>query len=203
VRQLLDEHGLTKTQIMASNELDEYLIADLKQQGAKIGVWGVGTHLVTGKGQPALDGVYKLSAIQDAQGKWDYRLKLSNQTIKVTTPGILQVRRFFDGDFYAGDAVYDELLGIKAPYRAIDLQDPNHQLELSSNAEWNDLLVPIFHRGKCVYHSPSLSQMQARTQRELARLPVSMERFTHPEPYFTGLEEGLYRKKLELIRKKR
>ena len=85
---------------MASNELDEYLIRDLKQQGAKINVWGVGTNLVTGKEQPALDGIYKLSAIEDEEGRWQPRLKLSEQTAKVTNPGVLQVRRYFDGTFY-------------------------------------------------------------------------------------------------------
>lgn len=202
VRRLLDAQGFFKTQIMASNELDEYLIRDLKQQGAKITVWGVGTHLVTGKGQAALDGIYKLSAIQNGQGVWEYRMKLSDQTAKVTHPGILQVRRFFDGAFYLGDAVYDELLGIKTPYRVIDGQDPNQQISPSSKAEWKDLLVPIFRKGRCVYSSPSLAQIQAHAKQELARLPAAMGRFTHPQPYFTGLEQALYKKKLELIRKK-
>lgn len=202
VRRLLDEQGFFKTQIMASNELDEYLIRDLKQQGAKITVWGVGTHLVTGKGQAALDGIYKLSAIQDGQGQWQYRMKLSDQTAKVTHPGILQVRRFFDGDFYLADAVYDELLGIKASCRIIDTQDPNQQVCPSSKAEWKDLLVPVFRKGKCVYSSPSISAIQAHARQDLSRLPAAMGRFTHPQPYFTGLEQELYKKKLELIRKK-
>lgn len=201
VRKLLDQEGFSKTHIMASNDLDEYLIRDLKQQGAKITVWGVGTNLVTGKDQPALDGVYKLAAIQNAKGEWTHRLKLSEQTAKTTNPGILQVRRFFDGHFYVGDAIYDELTGIKQPCTIIDPHDPNHQKVESGH--FNDLLVPIFRRGKLVYHSPSIQEMQAHTKNEMARLSPAMERFTNPQPYLAGLEKGLFQKKLEMIRKLR
>lgn len=201
VRKLLDKEGFSKTEIMASNELDEYLIRDLKQQGAKITIWGVGTNLVTGKDQPALDGVYKLAAIQNEKGEWQHRLKLSEQTAKVTNPGILQVRRFFDGQFYTADAIYDELIGIKDPCTIIDSQDPNHQVIGTKHAM--DLLVPIFRKGKLVYKSPTLHDMQKHTKQELSRLPVAMERFTNPQPYFAGLEKSLYQKKLEMIRKLR
>lgn len=201
VRKLLDQEGFPKTQIMASNELDEYLIRDLKQQGAKITVWGVGTNLVTGKDQPALDGVYKLAAIQDEKGVWVHKLKLSEQTAKVTNPGILQVRRFFDGHFYVGDAIYDELIGIQEPCTIVDQHDPNTQLTPKSHH--TDLLVPIFRKGKLVYRSPSIQEMQRQAKQELLRLPPAMERFINPQPYLAGLEKSLYQKKLEMIRKLR
>lgn len=201
IRKLLDQSGFSKTEIMASNELDEYLIRDLKQQGARINVWGVGTHLVTGKDQPALDGVYKLSAIQDEKGEWVHRLKLSDHTAKVTNPGILQVRRFFDGHFYTADAIYDELMGIEEPCTIIDAHDPNVQMQGIGFS--SDLLIPIFRKGKRVYEPPSIQEMQAHAKNELSRLPPNMERFTNPEPYPTGLEKKLYQKKLELIRKYR
>lgn len=201
IRKLLDREGFTKTQIMASNELDEYLIRDLKQQGAKINIWGVGTNLVTGKDQPALDGVYKLAAVQNEKGEWVHKLKLSEQTAKVTNPGILQVRRFFDGQFYTGDAIYDELTGIEEPCTIVSSQDPNIQMEGKSHFE--DLLVPIFRKGKLVYRSPTIFEMQAHGKKDLARLPPSMERFTNPQPYLAGLEKRLYQKKLEMIRKLR
>jgi nicotinate phosphoribosyltransferase len=201
IRKLLDQAGFPKAKIMASNELDEYLIRDLKQQGAKINVWGVGTNLVTGKDQPALDGVYKLSAIQDEKGAWQYRIKLSDQTAKVTLPGLLQVRRFFDGQFYLADAIYDEWLGITDSCTTIHPVDPNEQMTLQGAHE--DLLVPIFRKGKLVYSSPSLQEMQAHAKRELSRLHPSMGRFTNPQPYLAGLEKKLYQKKLELIRKYR
>ncbi len=198
IRALLDSAGFTETKIMASNELDEHLIHDLKRQGARIDIWGVGTHLVTGKDQPALDGVYKLSAIQNERGEWVYKLKLSDQTAKVTNPGCLQVRRFFDGLFYTGDAIYDEFLGIEDPVTILHPQDPNRQMQGKGNKM--DLLVPIFRKGKLVYSPPSLQAIQAHAKRELTRLPPSMERFINPEPYLAGLEKKLYQKKLELMR---
>lgn len=198
IRKLLDEAGFQKTKIMASNELDEYLIQDLKAQGAKINVWGVGTNLVTAKGQSALDGVYKLSAIQDDQGAWVHKLKLSEQTAKVTNPGILQLRRFFDGTFYIGDAIYDELLTIKQPCSIINQYDPNNQMD--ADTPFEDLLVPIFRKGKLVYQSPSIQNMQVHAKKELARLPTAVLRFTNPQPYFVGLEKRLYQKKLERVR---
>lgn len=201
IRKLLDEAGLKKASIMASNELDEYLIRDLKQQGAKINVWGVGTNLVTGKDQPALDGVYKLAAIQNEKGEWIHKIKLSEQTAKVTNPGILQIRRYFDGQFYTGDAIYDELIGINDPAIIIDSQDPNRQIHAAGHSA--DLLIPIFRKGKAVYTAPSLFESQAHAKRELSRLLPSMERFTNPQPYLAGLEKNLYQKKMEMIRKVR
>ena len=199
IRKILDREGFSQTEIMASNELDEYLIRDLKQQGAKITLWGVGTNLVTGRDQPALDGVYKLSAIQNSQGVWDHRIKLSEQTAKVTNPGCLQVRRYYDGEKYFGDAIWDELLGVEAPMDAIDISDPNTMQRFERNGK--DLLVPIFRKGKLVYHIPSLVSMQRHTKEELSRLPSSMTRLTNPQLYFVGMEKNLYRKKLDLIQK--
>ncbi len=201
IRKILDEASFYKTQIMASNELDEYLIRDLKQQGARIDVWGVGTHLVTGKDQPALDGVYKLSAIQDSKGNWQDRLKLSEQSAKSTNPGILQIRRFFDGHFYSGDAIYDETMGIEKKCTAINPIDPNNQIEC--NGEHEDLLKPIMRKGELVYYLPSLPEIQSHTLRELQRLPPEMERIVNPQPYFFGLEKAYYQKKLKLIRQLR
>jgi nicotinate phosphoribosyltransferase len=201
VRKILDEASFYKTQIMASNELDEYLIRDLKLQGARIDVWGVGTNLVTGKDQPALDGVYKLSAIQDAKGRWQDRLKLSEQTVKVTNPGFLQIRRYFDGQFYSGDAIYDETMGINASCTSINPFDPNDQKELKGEHE--DLLKPIIRNGDLVYSLPSLQAIQSHTLCELRRLSPVMERFMNPQPYFFGLEKNYYQKKMKLIQQLR
>ena len=200
IRKLLDAEGFQSTQIMASNELDEYLIRDLKQQGAKIGVWGVGTHLVTGKEQPALDGVYKLSAIQDEKGQWQYKLKTSEQTAKVTNPGILQVRRYFDGVFYSADAIYDELIGIPDPCVAMNYYDSNDHSSFETSKS-KDVLVPIFRAGELVYDCPTLEAIKSLTNLELSRLPASVKRFVNPQPYFVGLEKNLLQKKLELIQK--
>lgn len=199
IRKILDAAGLNATKIMASNELDEYLIRDLKQQGARIDLWGVGTNLVTGKDQPALDGVYKLSAIRDSQNRWQDRLKLSEQTAKVTNPGILQVRRFFDGEYYVGDAIYDENLGISESCRAVDQNDPSNLIEFKEEKS-EDLLKPILRKGKLVSNLPSLEEIQIHAREELKRLHPATKRFINPQPYPFGLEEKLYQKKMELIR---
>ena len=201
VRKILDAGGFSKAKIMASNELDEYLIRDLKQQGAKIDLWGVGTHLVTGKDQPALDGIYKLSAIQDENGKWVHKLKLSEQMAKVTDPGILQVRRFFDGQFYTADAIYDELIGMPGEGNIVSRRYPSEVLRVKGH--FLDLLVPIFKKGKRVYSHLHLREIQKQAKKELSRLPSSMERLVNPASYFVGLEQKLYEKKIELIRKRR
>lgn len=200
IRAILDGAGYFQTKIMASNELDEYLIRDLKQQGARIDIWGVGTNLVTGKEQPALDGVYKLSALQNERGEWQPKLKVSEQTAKSTTPGMLQVRRYFKGPFYAGDIVYDELDGFSEPLSGIDHFDPNRR-ETFAGLAYEELLKPIFRGGRRVYRLPPLQGIRSKAARELERLPASMERFTNPQPYFSGLERGLYQKKLALIAK--
>ncbi len=108
-RKLLDEAGFTDASIVASNDLDEKLIESLKHQGAKISIWGVGTKLVTAYDQPALGGVYKLGAIQDSDGRWVPKIKLSEQLIKTSTPGILQVRRYFHQGCMAADRIWNEL----------------------------------------------------------------------------------------------
>ena len=107
-RKILDEAGFPDAAIMASNELDEHIIASLKGQGARIGVRGVGTRLVTGHEQATMGGVYKLAAVRQPGGAWEYKMKLSEQAEKVSNPGIQQVRRFRqDGEFLA-DMIYDE-----------------------------------------------------------------------------------------------
>jgi nicotinate phosphoribosyltransferase len=198
IRKILDREGFFTTQIMASNELDEYLIRDLKQQGAQITVWGVGTHLVTGKGEAALDGIYKLSAIQDKKKNWHYKLKVSETTAKVTNPGILQVRRWFDGTHYCGDAIYDELLGMHSSNIAVGIVDPNREASLE-HGKFQDLLIPIFRKGELVYNTPSLQQIQTYAKEELSRLPDSVKRFANPQLYFVGLDKRLHAKKIALI----
>lgn len=107
-REMLDDAGLRDVPILASNELDEHIVASLKEQGARIDVWGVGTKLVTADGQPALGGVYKLSATRRPGEAWRRRLKVTESSAKATDPGILQVRRFFDeSGAPAGDMIYD------------------------------------------------------------------------------------------------
>ena len=111
-RGILDQAGFNTTQIVASNDLDEHVIASLNEQGAMIDLWGVGTKLVTAFDQPALGGVYKLGAIRPGIGPWQKKVKLSEQAVKVSNPGSLQVRRFEDQKEYLADMIYDELDGV-------------------------------------------------------------------------------------------
>src|SRR5581483_8788430 len=107
-RRMLDEAGFPNALIAASNELDEQVITSLKDQGAAINLWGVGTRLITAYDQPALGGVYKLSAVRSPGAEWKPKVKLSEQAIKVSTPGVLNVRRFVKNGEAIGDMIWDQ-----------------------------------------------------------------------------------------------
>ncbi|MEA2709767.1 MAG: nicotinate phosphoribosyltransferase [Phycisphaerales bacterium] len=200
-RKLLDAAGFPKAQILASNDLDEHLIADLKQQGATIAVWGVGTRLVTAYDQPALGGVYKLSALRDAADKqWRHEIKLSEQAAKISVPGILQVRRFKDSDGkFTADAIYDELTGIGGACTIVDPLDMTRRKTIDPGTHHEDLLVPIFRDGKIVYDPPPLAQMRQRTLDQLAALHPTVRRFNNPHRYPAGLEEKLFDLRTRLV----
>jgi nicotinate phosphoribosyltransferase len=200
VRKLLDESGFPQVKIMASNELDEWIISDLKHQGSTINAWGVGTHLVTGKDQPALDGVYKLSAIRDEQGRWQYKIKISEQLTKVTNPGLSQVRRYFDQSGYLSDMIYDIHSDLLPAPQCVDPFDPEHCQTFSQEIKYKDLLIPILRKGSRIYSSPSLDQIREKTIHELSQFHPEMRRFLNPQPYFVGLEKSLYELKFRLIR---
>ena len=200
-RKMLDKAGFTKAKIMASNELDEYLIQDLKRQGAQITIWGVGTNLVTGKEQPALDGVYKLSALKDEAGNWEYKFKISDQLAKVTNPGIHQVRRYYNESGNIADMIYDVGIGVPSKPVIQDFVDPTVKKEVSPKWKHRDLLVPMVRKGKSVYAIPSLKKMQANTNEELSNLSLETRRLINPEPYFVGLEKGLYEQKIAMIKR--
>ena len=146
-RRILDQAGFHTTQILASNDLDEHVIASLNEQGALIDIWGVGTKLVTAFDQPALGGVYKLGAIRSGNGLWQKKIKLSEQAVKVSNPGSLQVRRFEDQKEYLADMIYDELDGIPPGRTIVDIADVTIHKKIPSSAKYHDLLVPIFRRG--------------------------------------------------------
>lgn len=199
VRKILDEEGFPEAKIMVSNELNEQIIADLKHQGALIDIWAVGTNLVTAKGQPALDGVYKLSAVQDKHKNWLYRLKISEQVIKTTNPGISQVRRFYNGQGYIADMLYDEIMGCGKTPTIVHHTNPGELIHVKSSWKYEDLLKPMMRKGKIVYHSPSLEKMREKTNLELNKFDPSMRRFLNPQLFFAGMEKSLYEKKLAMI----
>ncbi|MCB9735469.1 MAG: nicotinate phosphoribosyltransferase [Deltaproteobacteria bacterium] len=198
-RKILDEGGFPGAAIVASNDLDEVLVESLKHQGAPISVWGVGTKLVTAYDQPALGGVYKLSAWRDGGAPWRYSIKLSEQAIKVSTPGMLNIRRFEEAGVYVADCVYDELLGLPQPCVIIDPADGTRRKVLTPANPSEQLLVPIFRGGSLVYERPTLDEIRARREAQLAKVHAGIKRFHYPHQYPVGLEAGLYELKQELV----
>lgn len=195
-RALLDEAGFAQTQIIASNSLDEYVIDQLKAQGAQISVWGVGTHLATAYDQPALDGVYKLSALRDDQGKWEYKLKVSNTAVKISNPGIHQVRRFIREGRQLMDVIYDVELGISAKNPSLtSLEAPHQTWQVGDFDESIDLLQPVFRQGKFVNLQQPIQEV-----RQFAMQQVDQFRKAYPNgTYLVGLENHLHDLKQQLI----
>ena len=198
-RKILDAGGFPDAKVFASNNLDENIIASLKQQRAQIAVWGVGTKLATAYDQPALGGVYKLSASKRG-GTWKDCIKISEQAFKVNTPGIHQVRRFFDGKHFSGDLIFDERSTPK--HCLVDANDQTRIKNLTADT-FEDLLVPIFREGKLGYDRPSLEQIRERRQNDLENLHPSILRFLNPHEYPVGLDEKLDTHKRELMREVR
>lgn len=183
-RLMLDAAGLTKTQILASGDLDEYSIAQYKAQDAKIDIWGVGTRLVTAYDQPALDMVYKLAAIKNKSGHWDYKIKISDSIAKATLSGILQVRRYFSGQKYLGDVLYDVEMG---------LNNCDIPFETKQSIE---LLQPIFQYGNCVYQQPNLPEIRTFCRQQLAHFLATYQKISYPliiEPQLEKLKRLLSR----------
>lgn len=215
-RRILDEAGLHATRILASGDLDEYLIAELKRRGAPIDTWGVGTRLATAYDQPALGGVYKLAAIRPPGGAWQQRVKISDDPVKSTIPGVQQVRRFRHGGVPVCDLVWNMLdyeppaaVPVHAPLAAlalpdgpgqmVDLRHPQHVLPVPEG-QAEDLLVPVFRQGRAVYAPPPASAARERTLQELARLPEGVKRLTNADAYPVYLDRKLYELREQLRR---
>jgi nicotinate phosphoribosyltransferase len=197
-RKLLDEAGFSDAKIVASNDLDENLIGAIQEQGARIDAWGVGTKLVTAYDQPALGGVYKLGASRDERGAWQDAIKLSEQPIKISNPGILQVRRLRHGGELAGDVIYDSEHGIAEPYLLHDIEDPLRPAWEPVYDSVEDLLVTIIERGS-PRTAPDIETARRRAAADLASLSVRTRRFVNPQPYPVGLDAHVHRRKRELI----
>lgn len=202
-RQLLDDAGFPRTVIVASNDLDEHIIASLKQQGAKIGLWGVGTKLVTAFDQPALGGVYKLAAVRESGGPWQHKVKLSEQAIKVSNPGLQQVRRFARHGEFIGDMIYNECAPPTGPRVIVDPNNATRRKAIPADATAEELLVPVFRGGALVYDVPAATAIRARAQEQLRQLHAGIKRLLNPHEYPVGLEAGLFDLKTELIFKNR
>ena len=198
-RKLLDEAQFEKTGILASNSLDENVIHDLKQKGAMISSWGVGTHLATAYDYPALDGVYKLSALRNTKGEWEYKLKLSEDSIKTSNPGRHQVRRFFCNEKYVMDVIYDLALGISDTADAMLLDDPKHIKKLDDIDAFVDLLIPVFREGHLVLEKKSIHEIRKKAVEEAE----NFYKIHGENPYPVGLEKKLHDLKEKLTRELR
>jgi nicotinate phosphoribosyltransferase len=198
-RRLLDDAGFQQAVIVASNDLDENIIASLKQQGAKIAVWGVGTKLVTAYDQPALGGVYKMSAVKPSGGSWQHKVKVSEQTIKVSSPGLLQIRRYMENGAAVADMIYDELTGIAPTPAIVDPLDATRQRRIKTETAGEDLLQTVMREGEVVYEYPPLTDIRERTQSQLGMLHPGIRRLVNPHEYPVGLEHDLHRLKTRLV----
>ncbi len=198
-RRLLDDAGFTNALIVASNDLDEHEIVKLKQRGATIAVWGVGTNLVTARDQPALGGVYKLGAIQDECGTWQPRIKLSEMPIKTSTPGIQQVRRYRCGQRMVGDILFSELIGPPATPRGESFAGDLIELPAGDDVVHEDLLKPVMREGKLVLSQPSLGDIRRHALAERDSLPPRTRRLVRPATYLVGLETRLAEQKRSMI----
>ncbi|MEE0448501.1 MAG: nicotinate phosphoribosyltransferase, partial [Collinsella sp.] len=201
-----DAEGLPYVGISVSNDLDEYTIQSLLDQGAPIDSFGVGTKLATCYDQPALGGVYKLSARRASEADpWTPVVKLSEQPYKRTIPGVQRVRRYYDG--FGGpvcDMIYDEdHLAGEGAARGNTLVAVNDAALVTdvSELEYRELLVPIVRNGSAVASRESIEDARDRCAWALDHLDAAFKRFLYPQTYVVGMEQGLAQVRDELVRK--
>ena len=201
VRKILDEAGFEDCKIVASNSLDEYIIRDLILQGAKVDSFGVGENLITSRSEPVFGGVYKLCAVKEGD-EYAPRIKISESVEKVTTPGFKKLYRLYDKETGKAAAdyitLYDEVVDDSQPLTLFDPKDIWKTKELT-NYKAVDLLEPIYEKGKRVYESPSLVEIQAFCKQELDNMWDEIKRFENPHRYYVDLSEKLWTLKTILL----
>jgi nicotinate phosphoribosyltransferase len=203
-RVMLDEAGFEDAIISASNDLDEYLIESLKLQGCRITSWGVGTNLITSKDNPAFGGVYKLAAVMGEDGKFIPKIKLSENSEKVTNPGNKKIYRVYDK---GTKKIRADLICLEEETVTEDeelmLFDPNEPwkktLLPAGDFELKEILVPIFKNGECVYESPETMEIRDFCTREKDTLWDETRRFENPHKVYVDLSKKLYDLKMELL----
>ena len=200
-RKMLDEAGLTTCKIVASNALDEHLIRDLLMQGAQVDTFGVGERMITSKSAPVFGGVYKLVAIENDKGEIVPKIKLSENTTKITNPHFKKVYRLYDNE--TGKAIadeiclHDEVIDTAKPHVIFD-PDATWKQKTLTNFSVRELQVPIFKNGKRVYTSPSISEIRDYCAREVESLWDEVKRFENPHRYYVDLSKKLWDIKKEL-----
>ncbi len=204
-RKMLDEAGFPDAVISASNDLDEYLINSLKMQGAAITSWGVGTNLITSKDNPSFGGVYKLAAIMDKKtGEFIPKIKLSENTEKVTNPGNKTIRRIYDKK--TGKIIADLICLVEEQFdenKSLLLFDPVETWKKTHLAPgtytMREILVPVFKNGQCIYHSPKVMDIQAYCKKELDTLWDESRRLVNPHEIHVDLSNELWHMKNQLL----
>lgn len=203
-RKMLDAAGFPDAVISASNDLDEFLIDSLKAQGATITSWGVGTNLITSKDWPAFGGVYKLSAVMNDAGEFVPKIKLSENTEKITNPGNKTIYRIYEKDTGKIKAdlicLVGETINPEESLLLFDPAEPWKKTRLHANTYTvKELLVPIFVKGKCVYESPKVMEIREFCKQELDTLWEETRRLLNPHQVYVDLSKKLYDMKIQLL----
>ena len=205
-RERLDEAGLSDCGVVLSNDLDEYTISSIRNEGAQVMSWGVGTKLATAYDQPTLGGVYKLSATRAGKdAPWVDRIKIAENSSKLTFPGVLGIRRYYHEDgFIAGDMVYDVNAPINGEERIVDPMDQLRQKVLSGK-RFEELLHPLARNGKSVLEPCYRDALAAaeRVRQGLENVHETQKRMLNPHSYPVGLECGLAHRRLDLVASRR
>ncbi len=203
-REMLDKAGYPDAKICASGDLDEYSINSLKNQGAKIDIWGVGTRLITSADMPALGGVYKLAAIIDKDGTVTPKIKLSNNTAKITNPGFKDIYRVYDKATGKAEADFIFLRGEKIDTdKPLTLTHPSERWKKITfeNYELRSLQIDVIKDGKVVYNMPTLKEIKEYTKKELDSFWDEYKRLDRPHLYKVDLSDGLYELKSDMLEK--
>ncbi|MBO7710506.1 MAG: nicotinate phosphoribosyltransferase, partial [Lachnospiraceae bacterium] len=196
-RKLLDAAGFDDAVISASSDLDEHLIYSLKKQGAKITSWGVGTNMITSKDWPAFGGVYKLAAIENEQGELVPKIKLSENTEKITNPGNKTIYRIYSKQHHKIRAdlicLADESFDASQDMIIFDPIETWKKTRIKGGTyELRELLVPVFRDGQCVYTSPSVMEIRSYCMAEQETLWDETRRFSNPHQVYVDLSDKLY-----------
>ena len=205
-RKMLDEAGWPECQISVSNSLDERLIQNLFLQGAQIDMFGVGERMITAKSEPVFGGVYKLTAVENEKGEIIPKIKCSENVEKITIPHFKKVYRLYNKDNGKAIAdymtVYDEVVDENEPMM---LFDPYATWKTKNvcNYQARELLVPVFLKGKRVYESPALKDIQTYCKQQVDTLWDEIKRFDNPQTYYVDLSQKLWDIQQELLRKNR
>ena len=203
-RKMLDEAGFPEATIFASNDLDEFLLHDLKMQGAAIDSWGVGTNLITSKDCPSFGGVYKLAAIQNEEGEFVPKIKISENTEKITNPGNKTIYRIYEkasGKIKADLICFaDEVIDPKQDLLLFDPMDTWKKTKLAGGTyNVREILLPIFKNGECLYKSPTLKEIAAYCREEKDTLWDETKRLFYPHRVYVDLSQKLYAVKQSLL----